>query len=65
MVRRGRRVPRRIFETEPDFLDAFHEHEHDDHVPSVALVTEEALDPAKFLPWSGMVVQQFGPTSCA
>lgn len=50
----------RILEVEPDFLDEFHEHEHDDHVTSFALVTPEPLDPQKFLPWVQTVTQQFG-----
>ncbi|TPI46842.1 MULTISPECIES: GTP-binding protein [unclassified Mesorhizobium] len=50
----------RILEVEPDFLDEFHEHEHDDHVTSFALVTREPLDPKKFLPWLQTVTQQFG-----
>ncbi|UCI10489.1 CobW family GTP-binding protein [Mesorhizobium sp. B1-1-8] len=50
----------RILEVEPDFLDEFHEHEHDDHVTSFALVTRDPLDPKKFLPWLQTVTQQFG-----
>ncbi|UCI26517.1 CobW family GTP-binding protein [Mesorhizobium sp. B2-8-5] len=50
----------RILEVEPDFLDEFHEHEHDDHVTSFALVTREPLDPKKFLPWLQTVTQRFG-----
>ncbi|TPI12996.1 GTP-binding protein [Mesorhizobium sp. B4-1-3] len=50
----------RILEVEPDFLDEFHEHEHDDHVTSFALVAREPLDPKKFLPWLQTVTQQFG-----
>ncbi|WP_420131547.1 CobW family GTP-binding protein [Rhodopseudomonas sp.] len=50
----------RILDVEPDFLDEFHEHEHDDHVTSFSLVTKEPLDPQKFLPWIGTITQQFG-----
>jgi G3E family GTPase len=50
----------RILEVEPDFLDEFHEHEHDDHVTSFALVTKDPLDPYKFLPWVQTITQQFG-----
>ncbi len=50
----------RILEVEPDFLDEFHEHEHDDHVTSFALVTKEPLNPEKFLPWVGSITQHFG-----
>ncbi|SJM30155.1 hypothetical protein BQ8482_130054 [Mesorhizobium delmotii] len=45
---------------EPDFLDGDHEHEHDDHVTSFSLVTEQPLDPRKFLPWTQMITQRFG-----
>ncbi|MBZ9668519.1 GTP-binding protein [Mesorhizobium sp. B2-1-8] len=50
----------RILEVEPDFLDAFHEHEHDEHVTSFSLVTKEPLDPQRFMPWIGMITQHFG-----
>jgi len=50
----------RILEVEPDFLDEFHEHEHDDHVKSFSLVAKEPLDPKKFMPWVGMITQRFG-----
>ncbi|MDX8495314.1 GTP-binding protein [Mesorhizobium sp. VK22B] len=50
----------RVLEVEPDFLDEFHEHEHDDHVSSFALVAKEPLDPAKFMRWLSLVVQHFG-----
>ncbi|MDX8452400.1 GTP-binding protein [Mesorhizobium sp. VK9D] len=50
----------RVLEVEPDFLDEFHEHEHDDHVTSFALVAKEPLDPAKFMRWLSLVVQHFG-----
>jgi G3E family GTPase len=50
----------RILEVEPDFLNEFHEHEHDDHVSSFALVTKEPLDPNKFLPWLDLITRHFG-----
>ncbi|RUV40242.1 GTP-binding protein [Mesorhizobium sp. M1A.T.Ca.IN.004.03.1.1] len=50
----------RVLEIEPDFLDGDHEHEHDDHVTSFSLVTEQPLDPKKFLPWVQMITQRFG-----
>ncbi|MBZ9708848.1 GTP-binding protein [Mesorhizobium sp. ESP7-2] len=50
----------RILEVEPDFLDAFHEHEHDEHVTSFSLVMKEPLDPQRFMPWIGMITQHFG-----
>lgn len=50
----------RVLEVEPHFLDAEHEHEHDDHVTSFSLVTEALIDPGKFLPWIQMITQKFG-----
>jgi G3E family GTPase len=50
----------RILEVEPDFLDQFHEHEHDDHVSSLSLVSDKPLDPDKFLPWIQEIVQSLG-----
>lgn len=50
----------RILEVEPNFLDEFHEHDHDDHVTSFSLVTNEPLETRKFLPWVQMVTQQYG-----
>lgn len=50
----------RVLEIEPDFLDDHHEHHHDDHVTSFSLVTEQPLDPHRFLPWVQMITQRFG-----
>ncbi|MDK1390027.1 putative GTP-binding protein YjiA [Ensifer psoraleae] len=50
----------RVLEIEPDFLDEFHEHEHDDHVSSFALVAKEPLDPERFMRWLSVIVQHFG-----
>ncbi|RWO78795.1 GTP-binding protein [Mesorhizobium sp.] len=50
----------RVLEVEPDFLDAGHNHVHDDHVTSFFLVTEASIDPRKFLPWIQMITQKFG-----
>ncbi|MBB5755101.1 CobW family GTP-binding protein [Prosthecomicrobium pneumaticum] len=50
----------RILEAEPDFLDGAHDHHHDDHVASFSLITEDPLDPGKFLPWIQMISQSFG-----
>ena len=50
----------RILEVEPDFLDQFHEHEHDDHVSSLSLATDQPLDPDKFLPWIQEIVRTLG-----
>ena len=50
----------RVLEIEPDFLDGDHDHDHDDHVTSFSLVSEEPLDPRKFLPWVQTTTQRFG-----
>ncbi|MDP3553277.1 GTP-binding protein [Methylocystis sp.] len=50
----------RILEVEPEFLDGIHEHEHDDHVTSLSLVSNEPLEPNVFLPWIQGVVQTLG-----
>jgi G3E family GTPase len=50
----------RILEVEPEFLNEVHEHEHDEHVTSFALVTKAPMNPGKFLPWISTVAQQFG-----
>lgn len=50
----------RILDVEPEFLDAEHDHEHDDHVTSFSLVEREPLDPGKFLNWMQSTVQAFG-----
>lgn len=50
----------RILEIEPDFLDGDHDHEHDDHVTSFSLVTEQPLDPRRFLPRVQMITRRFG-----
>lgn len=50
----------RILEGEPEFLDSIHAHEHDDHVTSLSLVSDEPLEPNIFLPWIQGVVQTLG-----
>jgi len=50
----------RILEIEPDFLEGHHDHDHDDHISSFSLVTEDPLDPQKVLPWVQMIVQRLG-----
>jgi G3E family GTPase len=50
----------RILEVEPEFLESMHAHEHDDHVTSLSLVSNEPLDPNAFLPWIQDVVQTLG-----
>ena len=50
----------RILEVEPDFLSGLHEHEHDDYVSSLSLVTDQPLDPGKFFPWIQEIIQTLG-----
>ena len=50
----------RILEVEPDFLSSLHEHEHDDHVSSLSLVSDQPLDPGKFFPWIQEIIQTLG-----
>ena len=50
----------RILEVEPDFLSGVHEHEHDEHVSSLSLVSDQPLDPGKFFPWIEEIIQTLG-----
>ncbi|NDV85404.1 GTP-binding protein [Aurantimonas aggregata] len=50
----------RVLEVEPDFLDHFHEHEHDDAVTSLSLLSDTPMDPGKLLPWLQDVTQRYG-----
>lgn len=50
----------RVLEIEPHFLEHFHDHDHDDHVTSFSLLSEEPLVPEKFFPWIQSVAQHFG-----
>lgn len=50
----------RILEVEPEFLSSMHEHEHDDDVTSLSLVTAEPLDPNAFLSWIQHITQTLG-----
>ena len=51
----------RVLELEPDFLDHFHDHQHDDHVTSFSLVSEDPLTPERFFPWIQSIAEQYGP----
>ncbi|QPH53312.1 CobW family GTP-binding protein [Pontivivens ytuae] len=51
----------RVLEVEPDFLTSDHDHEHDDDVKSISLVSEEPLDLEKFQTWFGHLLQTKGP----
>jgi G3E family GTPase len=50
----------RILEFEPDFLDAGHEHEHDEDVTSVSLRIAQPLHPDRFLYWLQAVLAAQG-----
>lgn len=50
----------RVLEVEPDFLEHFHDHEHDDAVTSLSLVSDLPMDPRRFMPWIQDVTQRFG-----
>ena len=51
----------RVLEVEPDFLTSDHDHEHDDDVKSMSLVTDVPLDLKKFQTWFGELLQTKGP----
>lgn len=50
----------RVLEIEPHFLEHFHDHDHDDHVTSFSLLSDQPLVPEKFFPWIQSVAQHFG-----
>ncbi|MCY4302069.1 MAG: GTP-binding protein [Aestuariivita sp.] len=50
----------RVLEVEPDFLTSDHDHEHDDDVTSVSIVSEVPLDLDKFQNWFGELLQRRG-----
>jgi len=51
----------RVLELEPGFLDHFHDHQHDDHVTSFSLMSEEPLSQDRFFRWIQSVAAQHGP----
>ena len=51
----------RVLEVEPDFLTSDHDHEHDDDVKSLSLVSDAPLDLEKFQNWFGRLLQERGP----
>ncbi len=50
----------RILEFEPRFLSEEHEHEHDAQIASLALKTDQPMEPDKFVRWIEDVTQRFG-----
>jgi len=50
----------RVLEVEPDFLTSDHDHEHDEDVKSISLVSDIPLDLDKFQTWFGRLLQTRG-----
>ena len=50
----------RVLAVEPDFLTSDHDHEHDDDVKSISLVSDVPLDLDKFQAWFGRLLQTRG-----
>jgi G3E family GTPase len=50
----------RILEVEPGFLDQEHEHEHDDSIGSLSLVTDRPMKPNRFVSWIQDVTLRYG-----
>ena len=50
----------RVLAVEPDFLTSDHDHEHDDDVKSLSLVSEAPLDLGRFQTWFGRLLQTRG-----
>jgi G3E family GTPase len=50
----------RILEAEPGFLTEDHDHEHDETIASLCLVSGHPMNPAKFVPWIQDVTQLYG-----
>lgn len=51
----------RVLEIEPGFLTEEHDHEHDDGISSVALVSDAPLDANRFSGWIRLMTQTYGP----
>ena len=50
----------RVLAVEPDFLTSDHDHEHDDDVKSLSLVSDLPLDLERFQSWFGQLLQTRG-----
>jgi G3E family GTPase len=50
----------RILEVEPGFLTEEHDHEHDDTISSLSLVTDRPMKPNRFVSWIQNVTQRYG-----
>ncbi len=50
----------RVLEVEPDFLTSDHDHEHDEDITSMSLVSDVPLDSTKFQNWFSGILQTHG-----
>ena len=50
----------RVLEVEPDFLTSDHDHEHDEDITSMSLISDVPLDSAKFQTWFSGILQTYG-----
>jgi G3E family GTPase len=50
----------RILEIEPEFLNEMADHEHDEEISSLSLISERPMDPERFIPWIEEVTRDFG-----
>jgi G3E family GTPase len=50
----------RILEIEPEFLNEMADHEHDQDIGSLSLISERPMNPERFIPWIEEVTRTFG-----
>jgi G3E family GTPase len=50
----------RILEIEPEFLNQMADHEHDEEISSLSLISERPMNPERFIPWIEEVTRNFG-----
>jgi G3E family GTPase len=50
----------RILEIEPEFLNEMADHEHDEEISSLSLISERPMNPERFIPWIEDVTRDFG-----
>lgn len=50
----------RVLEVEPDFLTSDHDHEHDEDITSMSLISDVPLDSTKFQNWFSGILQTYG-----
>ena len=50
----------RVLEVEPDFLTSDHDHEHDEDITSMSLISDVPLDSTKFQTWFSGILQTYG-----